>query len=291
MEEMKSDNSTKPQTCAWSIWSLVLGIVGLISCLFVIPVIFAVLAIIFGIVALVKINASKGLLAGKSAAIAGIVLGGLWFVMISLIASVAPGVLPVSIPFILSSRVYNNETSAARSLRLMTSAEAVWHAQDVDKNGLGDYWTYDVSCFYRALRSDNETRIAFITIDVAMADAKPARTDAFGNGNFRVADLPGAIPIPYNGYYFQMMELDQDGNPYNQEKVNGVPATNKRRFAIVAYPEIYGSTGVNTYIVNQEGTVYYNDCGSDAKKIILQWPGNNPTGIVGPSGKQWRVYS
>jgi len=291
MEEIKADNSIKPQNCAWAILSLFLGIAGIISIvsrIFIIPAIFSIMAVIFGIIALVKINVGKGLLTGKNEAIAGIALGGSWIVLIAFIS--------IAIPGLFYSRVYNNESSAITSLKLMTNVEAVWFAQDTDNNGLGDYWTYDVSCLYRALRRDNETKVALIPLDLAMADAKPARSDVFGNKDFRIADFPEATPIPYNGYYFQMMESDQNGNQYNQGKVNGIPATNGKggfegKFAIVAYPAIYGSTGVNTYIVNQEGTVYYNDCGSDAKKIVIRWPGNNPTATIGPSGKPWRVYS
>ena len=290
MEEAKTDNSTKPQSCAFAILSLFLGIAGIISivsCLFSIPVIFSVMAVIFGIVALVKINASKGLLAGKSEAIAGIVLGGLWFVATPLIAIVKPGFSPISLPGIVSSRIYNNENSAIASLKVMLSVEAAWLQQDTDNNGVKDYWTYDVSCFFRALHSDNETNGDLMSLDVAKADAKPARTDAFGNKYIRITSLPEATPIPYNGYYFQMMDLDQDGKPYNQGKVNGVPATNNHRFAIVAYPAIYESAGVYTFIVNQEGTMYATDCGSDSKKIVLQWPGNNPSAMRGPGGGRW----
>lgn len=95
--------------------------------------------------------------------------------------------------------------------------------------------------------------------------------------------------MPKSGYWFQMMELDENGEPYTQEMVNNVPATNKTKFAIVAYPDVYATSGINTFIVNQEGTVYATDCGSDADKIVLQWPGNNPAAVTGPGGRQWSV--
>lgn len=138
MEEMKTETGVKPQSCGWATWSLVLGIVGLVLC--ILPI-FSLLAIIFGIVGLVKINAGKGLLIGKGKAIAGIVLGGLWPVMIPVLAIVAA----IVIPNLLTGRLSANEASAIGSLKLMTSAEAVWLQQDADNNGLKDYWTYDVS--------------------------------------------------------------------------------------------------------------------------------------------------
>ncbi|MEK7309382.1 MAG: DUF2950 family protein, partial [Planctomycetota bacterium] len=231
---------------------------------------------------LVKIDASKGLLVGKGKAIAGIVLGGLWFVMIPFIAIVAA----IAIPNLLSGRISANEASAATSLRLMTNAEAVWRQQDADGNGVMDYWTYDVSCLYRMFRADGLTKCAFISIDMANADAAPADDNTFGSN--RLSQRIGATAQPKSGYLFQVMELDQNGEPYKQEMVNGVPATNQTKFAFVAYPDMYGTSGINTYIINQEGTVYANDCGSDAQKIILQWPGNNPSAITGPGGRQWR---
>jgi len=38
-----------------------------------------------------------------------------------------------------------------------------------------------------------------------------------------------------------------------------------RGFAFVAYPAIYRSTGVTTFIVNQNGIVYQKDLGPDKK--------------------------
>jgi len=38
-------------------------------------------------------------------------------------------------------------------------------------------------------------------------------------------------------------------------------------FGFVAYPAIYGSTGVTTFIVNQNGIVYQKDLGSGTEKI------------------------
>ena len=38
-------------------------------------------------------------------------------------------------------------------------------------------------------------------------------------------------------------------------------------FAFVAYPAVYRSTGVMTFIVNQDGIVYQKDLGPDTEKI------------------------
>jgi hypothetical protein len=46
--------------------------------------------------------------------------------------------------------------------------------------------------------------------------------------------------------------------------VNGKMASG---FAFVAYPAIYRSTGVTTFIVNQNGIVYQKDLGPDTETI------------------------
>ena len=73
-----------PKTSGLAIASLVFGIVG-ITC--ILPVFGAILAIVFGVLALNKINKSGGRITGQGQAIAGIVLGGVGFIMIPIMAA------------------------------------------------------------------------------------------------------------------------------------------------------------------------------------------------------------
>jgi len=70
------------KTSKSAIWSLICGIAGLILCLPSIP------AVILGIIALVNISKSKGLLKGTGMAIAGLILAGLSVVVTPIIAFV-----------------------------------------------------------------------------------------------------------------------------------------------------------------------------------------------------------
>lgn len=173
-------------------------------------------------------------------------------------------------------------SNAISSLWLLVSSEAVWLQQDVDGNGRKDYWTYDVSCFNRMYREDNQTKVSFIPIDLAKADAHPAALDqstkTFGSAP-QMENWANITTAPKLGYFFRAMLTDAQGQLYNQNEVGNTEykATNNSRFAFVAYPAEYGRAARRTFIVNQEGTVYGKDLGSDAKKTILQWPGNNPT--------------
>ena len=43
-----------------------------------------------------------------------------------------------------------------------------------------------------------------------------------------------------------------------------------RGFALIAYPAIYGDSGVMTFIVNQSGIVFEKNLGSDTARIARQ---------------------
>jgi hypothetical protein len=65
---------------------------------------------------------------------------------------------------------------------------------------------------------------------------------------------------PFNGYFFKILTAQgphATGGAFNY-LVNGKLILG---FGLVAYPARYGSTGVQTFIVNQEGVVYEKDLG------------------------------
>jgi Protein of unknown function (DUF2950) len=47
-------------------------------------------------------------------------------------------------------------------------------------------------------------------------------------------------------------------------------------FALVAYPAAYGNSGVMTFVVNHQGTVYQKDLGPRSASIAAAMPGFNP---------------
>ncbi|MBI4712846.1 MAG: DUF2950 family protein [Planctomycetes bacterium] len=194
-------------------------------------------------------------------------------------------------------RIDTRAAAALTSLRVLEAQEAIWKQQDIDGNGINDYWTYDISCFNRMYRADGQTKVGFIDIAFARADTNPATDMAFlGNPAIEpwigdTIDASDAATLTSkSGYLFRAMLTDENGVPYNQNPVGaqGVKVCNSTKFAFVAYPEAYGTSGVNTFIVNESGTVYCTDCGSgDGAKIVLQWPGENPADVIGPGGRRW----
>ena len=75
----------------------------------------------------------------------------------------------------------------------------------------------------------------------------------------------GGQPVPYYGYYYRILKgqgKNAPGGAYDYmvkgEMIGG--------FALVAYPAKYASSGIMTFIVNHDGTVYQKDLGPNTEK-------------------------
>jgi Protein of unknown function (DUF2950) len=70
---------------------------------------------------------------------------------------------------------------------------------------------------------------------------------------------------PYHGYVYRM--VNSQGAQANGGALNYlVDGTLSKGFALVAYPSNYGSSGIMTFIVNQDGEVWQRDLGEDTAK-------------------------
>jgi len=79
-------------------------------------------------------------------------------------------------------------------------------------------------------------------------------------------ESPGRKAKPYHGYYFRVLTEqgpNAPGGPHKyvagQFMIGG--------FALVAWPAQYGVTGVHTFIVNQDNTVYEKDLGPQTSTV------------------------
>jgi Protein of unknown function (DUF2950) len=80
---------------------------------------------------------------------------------------------------------------------------------------------------------------------------------------------------PYNGYRFRVLKRqgwDAPGGKYDYV-INGNMIAG---FALVAFPADYGTSGIMTFIVNQQGKVYQKDLGPDSTKLARQMTEYNP---------------
>ena len=71
---------------------------------------------------------------------------------------------------------------------------------------------------------------------------------------------------PFHGYYFKILKgqgKHAEGGSYNYV----VKGKMLLGFAIVAYPAQYGNSGVMTFIVSQEGTIYEKNLGKNTRRF------------------------
>jgi hypothetical protein len=153
-----------------------------------------------------------------------------------------------------------NERLAEISLRFIRQAEETFKNSDSDRNGAADYWTRDVAGLY-ALK-DRSGQAIFL-LDPATAQADPEGAPRYG-----------LAPAAKNGYYFRMLATDPDGEPYaKDEDKDGHSFTNRKRFAVTAWPAQYGQTGRLTFLMGEDGRIWKKDTGGQP---VNRWPVPTP---------------
>jgi Protein of unknown function (DUF2950) len=82
-------------------------------------------------------------------------------------------------------------------------------------------------------------------------------------------------PTPYQGYYFHILTRQgKDGSSGAKSYVVNGKMTGG--FAFVAYPAEYRSSGVMTFIVNEDGVVYEKDLGKKTDAVARSMKEYNP---------------
>ena len=82
-------------------------------------------------------------------------------------------------------------------------------------------------------------------------------------------------PTPYRGYYYRVLTRQGENGPGGAQSyiVNGKMT---KGFAFLAYPAEYRSSGVMTFIVNQDGIVYQKDLGKKTGALAQAMKEYNP---------------
>lgn len=180
---------------------------------------------------------------------------------------------PSPIPLVEKNGVWYFDTSAGNEEVL---------ARRVGRNELAAidvcYQLVDAQRKQYAKATDGQHRFALRL----SGDKDDGRDSLFPSGDERQSSNPGGAPIhfasaehgtseprdsgPINGYYFRILTAQGPNAAGGAQSyiVNGKMVTG---FAFIAYPAAYRSTGVTTFIVNQDGVVYQKDLGPDTKKM------------------------
>ena len=127
-----TDNPPQPKTSGLAIWSLVLGILGLVLLLFCVGPLFAIPGVICGHMAYSRIKRSAGELAGQGLAIAGLVTG---YIGIACALVIIPMMLAIAIPNFVKARETAMMNACLNNLRQIDAAKNEWALEKGRKTG------------------------------------------------------------------------------------------------------------------------------------------------------------
>jgi len=178
----------QPETSGLAIASLVLGLLGILSC-----GITSLVGLILGIVGLGQISSSNGRLTGKGLAIGGIVSSAV-LLIVPLLAVVSA----IAIPNLVSSRIASNEVAAIAGLRAYVGAQGTFHRRDYYGKGELVYANPVDGQGFSDLHEVGGQQIKLI--DYSMARATSSTRAKAG---YYFVDLTGSEEGPYDyRYYF-----------------------------------------------------------------------------------------
>jgi len=137
-----------------------------------------------------------------------------------------------------------NSYAAYVALKNLTQAETDFKFNDRDGNGIQDFWTADVTGLYSV--DPGNGQIQLIDRRLAEADARPLK-----------ALVPK--PIPYHGYYFVALDVDESENPPESFRQDTDKKSGKvhhlNKFAFCAYPA-GPESGHEIMIISQGNQVF-----------------------------------
>jgi hypothetical protein len=167
---------------------------------------------------------------------------------------------------VLNRRIGRNELNAIQVCLAYVEAQQEYASTDREQDGIIQY--------AQKFASDPYRRNGLYWEPAEGEDPSPLgpfAAKAAAEGYRRAADKP----TPYEGYYYKILKGQRKSAPGGAYSyvINGHMVAG---FALVAWPAEYGVSGVMTFIVNQNGTVYQKDLGSKTEGIAKAMTLYNP---------------
>jgi hypothetical protein len=165
---------------------------------------------------------------------------------------------------VTNRRVGRNELDTIQTLLAVVDAQREYAANDSDGNGSNDYAKKFIST-----KGKKDGLYFETTAGAPQSPLGPLVGVAAKEG------YSGAKPGPYHGYQYRMLTAqgkDAAGGAYSylvKDRMMG-------GFAVVAYPEKYGVSGVKTFVVNHDGVVYEKDLGAGTAAAAAAMKAYNP---------------
>jgi len=158
--------------------------------------------------------------------------------------------------------VGRNELSAIRTLLACVDAQRDYFDRSKQANGTGVYATRLVSTqghhdglYWPVGEGESESPLGPL-INAARDSGYPG-------------ELVGGKPIPYEGYYFRILSR-QGPNGDGGTKSYLYSGRMTGGFALIAWPAVFESTGIMTFIVGPDGDVYQKDLGPETARTARE---------------------
>lgn len=158
---------------------------------------------------------------------------------------------------VLYRRIGKNELSAIQVCRELVDAQKEYYAKphDGDKNE-----------YAQKLYSDPGKHNGLYWQTSAGETPSPIGPLVASAAREGYGDAAKQEHQPFQGYYFQILTGEKEKRGKEQSYV--IDGKMTRGFAFVAYPAEYRSSGVMTFVVNQDGVVYEKDLGPRTSEVV-----------------------
>jgi hypothetical protein len=160
---------------------------------------------------------------------------------------------------VVDRRIGRNEISAIRTLLACVDAQQDYFDRTRQASGSGEYAVRLVSTpghrdglYWEPAPGEAESPLGPL-VDTAQDAGYPG-------------ELVSGKPIPYEGYYFHILKAQgPDGDGGARSYIQSGHMTGG--FALVAWPAVFESSGIMTFIVGPDGDVYQKDLGPETAHI------------------------
>jgi hypothetical protein len=184
---------------------------------------------------------------------------------------------------VLNRRIGENELSAIQTCRAYALAQWEYYTEaDWDHDGVAEYAQKFISTpgkhdglFWETDENEKPSPLGRLVAE-ARAEGYGPKAQAAGAATPAAASGTSATPhAPYHGYYFKILTAQGPHAPGGKYSyiINGNMIAG---YALVAYPDSWGKSGVMTFIINQQGRVYEKNLGANTAKIAAAMTSYDP---------------
>jgi hypothetical protein len=162
---------------------------------------------------------------------------------------------------LLNRRIGRNELDVLKAMRAYVEAQREYASKD--RNG------DEVLQYAQRLASSPGKKDGLywpLDLDGEMSPLGPLVAEAQTEGYHPQVKGQEQTRAPFHGYYFKILTQQGSNAPGGKYSyiINGRMIAG---FALIAWPAEYGTSGVMTFIVNQQGRVYQRDLGDKTDEL------------------------